>query len=91
MLAELSSDASLDYADRIMAASEVFRLVTGVPLDAEARLGAAMDLASVGARIFDTEGRFDDGDIDAATSLIKEAPTGELTAAGVQRILESSP
>lgn len=80
MLAELSADSGWDSADRMAAASEVFRLVTGVPLEAEARLGAAVDLAGVGARIFDTEGRFDDGDISAATALIKQALTGELTA-----------
>ena len=50
-LARLSADDDWDDTDRMEAASEVFRLVTGVPLDAEARMGAAVDLTGVGMKI----------------------------------------
>ena len=88
-LAKLSADDDWDHADRMTAASEVFRLVTGVPLDAGARLGAAVDLAGVGARIFDTEDSFDDREIESATKIIKQSLTGQLTTESLQRILGS--
>ena len=48
-------------------------MVTGVPLAAEQRAGAAVDLAGMGVKVFDTEDSFDDRDIDNATTLIKQA------------------
>ena len=86
-LARLSADDDWDDADRMEAASEVFRLVTGVPLNAQGRADAAVDLASIGARIFDADGQFDDRDIDAATAIIKQSLTGELTDENLQYIL----
>lgn len=88
-LARLAVDEDLDDADRMVAANEVFRLVTGLPLAAEQRIGAAVDLAGVSVRIFG-EGTFGDEEVDAAVNVIKQALTGELTAAGLQSILESS-
>lgn len=88
-LAKLSTDDDWDHADRMTAASEVFRLVTGVPLNAEQRMGATVDLAGVGAKLFDTEDEFDDSEIDAATSIIKQALKGDLTTESLQRILGS--
>ena len=69
------------------AASEVFRLVTGVPLDAESRMGAAVDLTGVGMKIFDTDDSFEDRDIDTATEIIKQSLTGDLTTDSLQSIL----
>ena len=86
-LAKLSADGDWDDADKMAAASEAFRLVTGVPLAAEQRVGAAVDLTGVGIKIFDTEDSFDDEDIDNATTLIKQAVSGNLTTASVQSIL----
>ena len=40
-LAKLAEDDDWDDADKMAAASEVFRLVTGVPLAAEQRVDAA--------------------------------------------------
>ena len=50
VLARLSVDTDWDDTDRMEGMSEVFRLVTGVPLDAEERIGATVDLARLGAR-----------------------------------------
>ena len=86
-LAKLSSDADWGHAERMSAASEVFRLVTGVPLDAEQRMGASVDLAGVGMKIFDTDDAFDDREIDRATEIIKQSLTGELTTESLQSIL----
>ena len=88
-LARLAADADWDHSDRMTAASEVFRLVTGVPLDSEQRIDAAVDLTAVGVKIFDTEDNFDDRDIDNAAELIKQAVAGELTTESVNSILES--
>ena len=88
-LSKLSSVDDWDHADRMAAASEVFRLVTGVPLDAESRMSAAVDLTGVGIKIFDTDDAFDDRDIDRATEIIKQSLTGELTTEGLQNILGS--
>ena len=88
-LAKLSAEDDWDHADRMAAASEVFRLVTGVPLDAEARIGAAADLAGVGVRIFDTDDSFDDSEIESATEIIKQSLTGERTSESLQKILGS--
>ena len=88
-LAKLAADDDWDDADKMAAASEAFRLVTGVPLAAEQRMGAAVDLAGVTVKIFDPEDTFDDQDIDNATTLIKQAITGNLTTASVQSILGS--
>ena len=86
-LARLSASGDWNDADRMEAASEVFRLVTGVPLNAEGRIDAAVDLTGVGIKIFDTEGNFDDRDIDNATEIIKQAISGELSTDSVQSIL----
>ena len=86
-LARLSADDDWDDADRMEAASEVFRLVTGVPLNAEERMGAAVDLTGVGVKVFDTDGSFNDRDIDNATEIIKQSLTGELTSESLERIL----
>ena len=86
-LARLSADDDWDDTDRMEAASEVFRLVTGVPLDAEARMGAAVDLTGVGMKIFDRDDSFEDRDIDTATEIIKQSLTGELTTESLQSIL----
>ena len=88
-LARLAADTDWDHSDRMTAASEVFRLVTGVPLDSEQRIDAAVDLTAVGVKIFDTEDNFDDRDIDNAAELIKQAVSGELTTESVNSILES--
>ena len=88
-LARLAVDDDLDDADRMAAASEVFRLVTGVPLAAEQRMNAAVDLAGVSVRIFGG-GEFGDREIGAAISVIKQALNGELTDGGLQSILASS-
>ena len=87
-LAKLSADDNGDNYDRMTAANEVFRLATGVPLDAEARMRAAVDLAGVGVKIFDTRDSFDDRDIDNATEIIKQSLTGDLTSESLQVILE---
>ena len=58
---------------------EVFRLVTGVSLVAEERMGATVDLTGVGVKIFDTDDSCDDHDIDMATQVIKQSLTGEMT------------
>ena len=86
-LARLASDGELDETERMAAASEVFRLVTGVPLNAEQRIGATVDLAGVGVKVFDTDDSFDDRDIDNATEIIKQSLTGELTTESLQGIL----
>ena len=86
-LAKLSTDQDWDHADRMSAASEVFRLVTGVALNAEERMGAAVDLTGVGMKIFDTDDSFEDRDIDRATEIIKKSLTGELTTESLQNIL----
>ena len=86
-LARLAADDDWDDADRMAAASEVFRLVTGVPLDAERRMAASVDLAGVGVKIFDTNDQFDDRDIDNATTIIKQAISGNLTTESLQNIL----
>ena len=88
-LARLSTDDDWDDADRMEAASEVFRLVTGVPLNAEQRLGAAVDLAGVGVRVFSAEDQFDDRDVDAVAEIIKLSLSGELTNETLRDILES--
>ena len=86
-LAVLSADDDWDDADRMAAASEVFRLVTGVPLDAEQRMGATVDLAGVGVKIFDTDDSFSDREIDVATQIIKQSLTGDLTSESLANIL----
>ena len=89
-LARLSADGDWNDVDRMEAASEVFRLVTGVPLNAEGRIGAAVDLTGVGIKIFDAEDNFDDRDIDNATEIIKQAISGELSTDSVESILGRS-
>ena len=88
-LARLSTDDDWDDADRMEAASEVFRLVTGVPLNAEQRLGAAVDLAGIGVRVFSAEDQFDDRDVDVVAEIIKLSVAGELTNETLKNILES--
>ena len=89
VLARLSADTAWDDADKLAAMSEVFRLVTGVALDAKARIADAVDLAGLGAKVFDADDSFDDQDIDNATAIIKQTLTGELTSQSLQNILES--
>ena len=86
-LAKLSAEDDWDDDDRMAAASEVFRLVTGVPLNAEQRMAASVDLAGVGVEIFDTDDSFDDRDIDNAAEVIKRTFTGDLTSDSLPRIL----
>ena len=86
-LARLSADGDWNDTDKAAAASEVFRLVTGVPLDAEVHVGAAVDLAGACVNIFDDEDNLDDRDIENATEIIKQAISGELTTDSVQDIL----
>ena len=85
-LASLSSDGELNDAERMEAASEVFRLVTGIPLAAEQRIGATVDLAGVSVKIFGGD-QFDDDGVVAATTLIKKALTGDLTTESLQNLL----
>ena len=85
-LARMSASGWSDV-DMMDAASEAFRLVTGVPLNAQGRIEATVDLTGVGVRIFDTENNFDDRDIDNATDIIKLAIRGELTAGSLASIL----
>ena len=85
-LARLASDGELDETGRMAAASEVFRLVTGVPLAAEQRIGATVDLAGVGVKIFGDD-QFGDQEIVTATTVIKRALTGELTTESLQDLL----
>ena len=83
-LAKLSSVQNWDQANRMVATSEAFRLVTGVPLDAEARMGAAVDQAGVGVRTCDSNDAFTDREIDSATEIIKQSLTSDLTSAGLE-------
>ena len=85
-LASLASDGELDETERMAAASEVFRLVTGIPLAAEQRIGATVDLAGVGVKIFG-DGQFDDQEIVTATTVIKRAISGNLTTESLQDLL----
>ena len=85
-LARLSADDDWDDADRMAAASEVFRLVTGVPLAAEARVGATVDLVGLGVKVFGDD-QFSDREIDAATTIIKQAIGGSLTSESLAGIL----
>ena len=78
-LMELSITDGWDNNDRVAAASEVFKLATGVPLDIEARIGVGVDLAGLGVRIFGSEGQWSDRDVLAATSVIKQAMEDRLT------------
>ena len=86
-LAKLSTDDDWDDSDKMEAASEVFRLVTGVPLNAEERVGAAVDLAAIGVRVFDAGSQFNDRDVDAAAEIIRQSLAGELTSESLQSIL----
>ncbi len=88
-LAKLSADDDWDDEDKLAAASEVFRLVTGVPLAAEERMGAAVDLAGLGVKVFGSGEGFDDADVDIATVIIKEAVSGYLTGESLQHLLET--
>ena len=86
-LMELSLDDDWDDEDRVVAASEVFRLVTGVPLDAEGRMGAGVDLAGLGVRLFGNDGAWSQQDVLAAVSVIKQAMSGDLTSESLEGIL----
>ncbi len=86
-LARLAADDDWNDEDRMAAASEVFRLATGVPLNAQQRIDAAIDSAGVAVRIFDTGGNFEDRDIDKATEIIKQAVRGNLTTQSIRNIL----
>ena len=85
-LAKLSADGDLRGVDKMAAAGEVFRLVTGVPLNAEQRAGAAVDLAGLGVRVFG-QGQFDDQEVDNAVTIIKDALSGNLTSGSLSNIL----
>lgn len=85
-LAKLSSDGDLRGVDKMAAAGEVFRLVTGVPLNAEQRVGAAVDLAGLGVKVFG-QGQFDDQEVDNAVTIIKDALSGNLTSGSLSNIL----
>ena len=85
-LAKLSADSDLRGVDKMAAAGEVFRLVTGVPLNAEQRVGAAVDLAGLGVRVFG-QGQFDDQEVDNAVTIIKDALSGNLTSGSLSNIL----
>ena len=85
-LMELSIADGWDNNDRVAVASEVFRLVTGVPLDVEARIGAGVDLAGLGVRIFGS-GTVERPGCPAATSVIKQAMEGRLTPESLAGIL----
>ena len=85
----LSIDDDWDDMDRLEAASEVFRLVTGVPLNAEKRLGAAVDLAGIGVRACSDVGQFDDQDVDAVAEIIKQSLNGDLTDESLRDILKT--
>ena len=88
-LETLASNGELDDAERMAAASEVFRLVTGVPLAAEQRIGAAADLAGIAAQTFGN-GQFDNGLAQTAAAVISQAVSGNLTAESLQSLLEFS-
>ena len=49
-------------------------------------MGAAVDLAGAGVKIFDRDGQFDDRDVDNATEIIKQSLSGNLTADSLQKI-----
>ena len=78
VLAKLSSDDDWHDVDKMEAAGEVFRLVTGVPLNADQRVDAAVDLAGLGVKVFG-QGQFDDQEVDNAVNIIKETLSGDLT------------
>ena len=84
---ELSIAGGWGNNDRVAVASEVFRLVTGVPLDVEVRIGAGVDLAGLGVRIFSSEGQWSDRDVLAAISVVKQAMEGGLTSESLAGIL----
>lgn len=81
-LAVLASDGQLDGTERVTAASEVFRLVTGVPLAAEQRVGATVDLAAMAAQLFGG-GQFDDSQAENIAAVISQAVTGNLNLQGL--------
>ena len=86
VLAQLAADGELDESDRMAAASEIFRLVTGVPLAAEQRIAATVDLAGVGVKIFGDD-QFGDQENVTATTAIKRALTGDLITESLQDLL----
>ena len=86
-LARLAADDDWNGEDKMAAASEVFRLATGVPLNTQQRIDAAIDSAGVAVRVFDTGGNFEDRDIDQATEIIKQALRGNLTTESIRSIL----
>lgn len=86
-LARLAAEDDWSREDKMRAASETFRLVTGVPLAANQRAGAAVDLTGMGIKVFDRNDNFDDRDIDNATTIIKQAIGGNLTTDSVRSIL----
>lgn len=88
-LMELSLDDDWDNEDRVAASSEVFRLVTGVPLDAEGRMGASVDLAGLGVKLFGSDGAWSQQDVLAAVSVIKQTMSGDLSPESLVGILGS--
>ena len=86
VLAKLSADDDWDDVDKMEAAGEVFRLVTGVPLNADQRVDAAVDLAGLGVKVFG-QGQFDDQEVDNAVNIIKETLSGDLTPQSLSDIL----
>ena len=88
-LARLAAEDDWSHENKMLAASETFRLVTGVPLDAERRIGAAVELTGVGVRllVFDSMGHLDERGIDATTEVVKRAVSGNLTQESLEGIL----
>lgn len=87
-LAKLAADGTWDDEDKMEAAGEVFRLVTGTSLNVQERQDAAVDLAGEIFKAIDTEDSFDDSDIDATTDLIKEVMGGTVTTESIQNFLD---
>ena len=87
-LAKLAADGTWDDEDKMEAAGEVFKLVTGTSLNVQERQDAAVDLAGEIFKAIDTEDSFDDGDIEATTDLIKEVMGGTVTTESIQNFLD---
>ena len=87
-LAKLAANDNWDDEDKMAAASEVFRLVTGAPLNVQQRQDAAVDLAGEVFKAIDTDDSFDDSDIDAATDLVKEVMGGTVSTESIMNFLD---
>ena len=85
-LARLAAEGNWSREDKMRAASETFRLVTGVPLAVEDRAGAAVGVAGMAVKAFDDD-LVDDEDIDTTTQIIRQAVSGGLTLDSLRAIL----